>query len=94
MDAAGFFEEPVTEDLAPGYSKVIKHPMCFQVGGLTQSGMKISCISRKIRVYALPTRVALAEPRRTAYFRMCVAEKSCHTYGKHLDLDGPQMNIV
>ena len=32
MDAAGYFEEPVTEDQAPGYGKVIKHPMCFQVG--------------------------------------------------------------
>jgi hypothetical protein len=30
MDPSGFFEEPVTEELAPGYSKVVSHPMCFQ----------------------------------------------------------------
>ena len=32
MDGAAFFEDPVTEELAPGYSKVIKYPMCLQVG--------------------------------------------------------------
>jgi WD40 repeat protein len=29
VDAMGIFEHPVTDELAPGYSKAILHPMCF-----------------------------------------------------------------
>ena len=31
MDLGHYFEEPVTEEMAPGYRDHIKHPMCFQV---------------------------------------------------------------
>jgi len=31
MEPFGFFEEPVTEELAPGYGKVVSQPMCFRV---------------------------------------------------------------
>ena len=33
MEPFGFFEEPVTEELAPGYGKVVSQPMCFRVRG-------------------------------------------------------------
>ena len=31
LEPFGFFEEPVTEELAPGYGKVVSQPMCFRV---------------------------------------------------------------
>lgn len=43
LDAEGWFRHPVQQQHAPNYYKIIKRPMCFEVGGCCKASVAGNC---------------------------------------------------